>query len=81
MKRRDMRAGQQVAVTHQLNAHEMHVELFWDGKLPGHVHETYSMNSKGQLVVRGIMEVNGEKHVVEQVYNKEGNTPLSPSEV
>ncbi|KAH7615648.1 hypothetical protein Ndes2526B_g09607 [Nannochloris sp. 'desiccata'] len=80
MQRRDMRAGKQKAVAHSLNAQEMHVELSWSGQLAGHVNETYKMNSKGQLIVKGVMEVDGEKFVVEQVYNKEDNTPLKSSE-
>ncbi len=80
MKRRDMRDGKQKAVTHSLNSQEMHVELEWFGQLSGRVTETYTMNKKGQLVVKGVMEVNGEKYVVEQVYNKEDSTPLNASE-
>jgi hypothetical protein len=70
-----MRAGKQKGVAHSLNAQEMHVELSWSGQLPGKVHETYTMNTRGQLVVKGVMEVNGEMHVVEQVYNKEESSP------
>jgi len=80
MQRRDLRAGKQKAVAHSLNPQEMHVELSWSGQLPGHVDETYKMNNKGQLVVKGVMEVNGEKYVVEQVYNKDGNSPSKSSE-
>lgn len=80
MQRRDLRAGKQKGVAHSLNAQEMHVELSWSGQLPCHVNETYKVNNKGQLVVKGVMEVNGEKYIVEQVYNKEDNTPLNSSE-
>ena len=73
MKRRDLRAGKQRAIAHNLNKDEMKIELAWDGDLPGHVHETYHVNNKGQLVVRGLMEVNGKKYDVLQVYNKESS--------
>lgn len=71
MKRRDLRAGQQRAFAHTLKKDEMQVDLAWGGELPGKVAESYQVNSKGQLVVKGVMEVNGKKFDVVQVYNKE----------
>ena len=71
MARRDLRAGKQRAFTHSLGAQEMTVELEWGGDLGGRVHETFTVDEKGQLVVRGVMELQGQKYDVLQVYTKE----------
>jgi hypothetical protein len=71
MKRRDLRRGEQRATAVDLRHDAMHVDLQWDGYLPGKVSESFVVNSRGQLVVRGIMQVNGQVFDIRTVYNKE----------
>lgn len=71
MKRRDLRPGQQRAIAECIEQDEMRVNIAWDGDMPGRVHETFQLNERGQMIVRGTMIIGDRELVVTQVYNKE----------
>jgi hypothetical protein len=70
MQRRDLRRGQQRGVAHTLAPDAIRLEISWGGQLPGRVDEEFRLNARGQLEVRGLMDLGGKRFDVRQLYNR-----------